>query len=258
MRVIAVANQKGGCAKTTTVVNLAACLAELQNRVLVIDLDPQANASHWLGANGPVDGAMLIFKSTESLTSVIGSCGVHGVDIIAASQELAQIEKVLSGELAVETILKRRLKKMPVDAYDYVLIDTPPTLGLLTLNALAVAKELLVPVTTHVMTLSGVTQLINTIQDVQEILNPDLEVLGFIASRFDSRTRHAHDVLENLVQQFGDQVFKTKIRENIRLAEAPSFSESIIEYDKNSYAADDYRALAKEVTQRTTSNKKTS
>ena len=115
MRVIAVANQKGGCAKTTTVVNLAACLAELQNRVLVIDLDPQANASHWLGANGPEDGAMLIFKSTESLASVIGSCGVPGVDIIAASQELAQIEKVLSGELAVETILKRRLKKMPVD-----------------------------------------------------------------------------------------------------------------------------------------------
>jgi chromosome partitioning protein len=254
MRIIAIANQKGGCAKTTTVVNLAACLAELQNKVLVIDLDPQANASHWLGANGPEDGAMLIFKSTESLDKVIGSCGVPGVDIIAASQDLAQIEKVLSGELAVETILKRRLKKMPVDAYDYVLIDTPPTLGLLTLNALAVAKELLVPVTTHVMTLSGVTQLINTIQDVQEILNPELDILGFIASRFDSRTRHSHDVLGSLVEQFGNQVFKTKIRENIRLAEAPSFSESIIEYDKNSYAADDYRALAKEIMQRINPN----
>jgi chromosome partitioning protein len=135
------------------------------------------------------------------------------------------------------------------------LIDTPPTLGLLTLNALAASRELLVPVTTHVMTLSGVTQLINTIQEVQEILNPDLEILGFVASRFDSRTRHSHDVLENLVEQFGDQVFKTKIRENIRLAEAPSFNESIIEYDKNSYAADDYRAFAKEITQRVHPNK---
>jgi chromosome partitioning protein len=258
MRIIAVANQKGGCAKTTTVVNLAACLAELDKKVLVIDLDPQANASQWLGAKGPQDGAILIFKSTESLEGVIGSSNVLGVDVIAASQDLAQIEKVLSGELAVETILKRRINKMPVDTYDYVLIDTPPTLGLLTLNALAVAKELLVPVTTHVMTLSGVTQLINTIQEVQEILNPELVILGFVASRFDSRTRHSHEVMENLVEQFGDQVFKTKIRENIRLAEAPSFSESIIEYDKNSYAADDYRAFAKEITLRINPNKNTS
>jgi chromosome partitioning protein len=258
MRIIAVANQKGGCAKTTTVVNLAACLAELDKKVLVIDLDPQANASQWLGAKGPQDGAISIFKSTESLDGVIGSSNVLGVDVIAASQDLAQIEKVLSGELAVETILKRRINKMPVNTYDYVLIDTPPTLGLLTLNALAVAKELLVPVTTHVMTLSGVTQLINTIQEVQEILNPELVILGFVASRFDSRTRHSHEVMENLIEQFGDQVFKTKIRENVRLAEAPSFSESIIEYDKNSSDAEDYRAFAKEITIIINTNKNTS
>lgn len=255
MRIIAVANQKGGCAKTTTVVNLAACMAALQLQVLVIDLDPQANASQWLDAQGPEDGAVQIFNSKKSLEGIIGSSSVQKVDIIAGSQELAQIEKFLAGELAVETIFKRRLNKLQVNSYDYVLIDTPPTLGLLTLNALAAAHELLVPVTTHVLTLSGVSQLLNTIYDVRGILNPDLNLLGFVASRFDSRTRHAHEVLKNLISQFGDQVFKTIIKENVRLAEAPSFNESILDYDKNSSAATDFRALTNEIIQRIHSNR---
>lgn len=250
MRIITIANQKGGCAKTTTVVNVAACLAELKLRVLVIDLDPQANASQWLNYDESKTGSVEIFKSQPKLDVFIQASGIEGVDLLPASQELAQIEKLLAGELSVETILRRRIQKMSSLNYDFVLIDTPPTLGLLTLNALTAAKELLIPVTTHVMTLSGVAQLINTVTNVQELLNPDLKILGFIASRVDVRTRHSQEVLESLINRFGDQVFKSCIRENVRLAEAPSYNESIIDYDKKSLAANDYRSITKEILQR--------
>jgi len=250
MRVITIANQKGGCAKTTTVVNIAACLAELKLRVLVIDLDPQANASQWLDTDESKGGSVEIFRSQQKMDDLIQPSGVKGVDLIPASQELAQIEKLLAGELSVETILKRRILKMNSKEYDFVLIDTPPTLGLLTLNALAAAKELLIPVTTHVMTLAGVAQLMNTVANVQELLNPDLKILGFIPSRVDLRTRHSQEVLESLIERFGDQVFKSTVRESVRLAEAPSYSESIIDYDKKSLAANDYRSLAKEILRR--------
>lgn len=250
MRIITIANQKGGCAKTTTVVNIAACIAELKLQVLVIDLDPQANASQWLGMSDSKDGSVGIFKSLAKVDDLIQPSEIPGIDLIPASQELAQIEKLLAGELSVETILKRRIHKMNTKKYDFILIDTPPTLGLLTLNALAAAQELLIPVTTHVMTLSGVAQLINTVTNVQELLNPDLRILGFVASRVDLRTRHSQEVLESLIERFGEQVFQSTIRESIRLAEAPSYSESIIEYDKKSMAANDYRSLTKEILRR--------
>ena len=247
MRIIAVTNQKGGCAKTTTVVNLAASLAESKKKVLVIDLDPQANSSQWLGVSGVNANSFRLLTSDESIDSLINGSMFNGVDVIAASKELLTVDKVLAGELAVEGRLKRKLKGLNPSSYDFVLIDTPPMLGLLTMNACVAAQELLVPVTTHVMTLSGVTQLISKFNEITEFINPELKVLGFLPSRVDMRTRHSRDVLQSLKDRFGDQVLKTYIRECIFLAEAPSFNESILSYKAKSSAAEDFRNLAREI-----------
>lgn len=247
MKVIAVANQKGGCAKTTTVVNLAACLAQRGHKVLVVDLDSQANATNWLAGAVTIPGAWQTLTTRDDLTDLIVSTSIEGVSLLAGSRELSNLEKALAGELSVETILKRRLSKLGKDAFDYVLIDTPPTLGLITLNALAAAKDLLIPLTTHVMSLSGVAQMFRTVEQVREVLNPDLNVLGLVASRVDLRTRHAKDVLSTLTERFGDKLLKSYIFENVRLAEAPSFQQSILTYNPSSTAAQNYRDLADEV-----------
>lgn len=247
MRIIAVTNQKGGCAKTTTVVNLAASLAESKKKVLVIDLDPQANSSQWLGASGVSANSFRLLTGEESINSLINESMFNGIDVVPASKELLTVDKVLAGELVVEGRLKRKLKDLDQASYDFILIDTPPMLGLLTMNACVAAQELLVPVTTHVMTLSGVTQLISKFNEITEFINPDLKVLGFLPSRVDMRTRHSRDVLQSLKDRFGDQVLKTYIRECIFLAEAPSFNESILTYKAKSSAAEDFRSLASEI-----------
>lgn len=247
MKVIAVANQKGGCAKTTTVVNLAACLAQRGHSVLVVDLDSQANATNWLAGAVTIPGAWQTFTTRDALVGLIVSTSIEGVSLLAGSRELSNLEKALAGELSVETILKRRLSKLGKDAFDYVLIDTPPTLGLITLNALAAAQDLLIPLTTHVMSLSGVAQMFRTVDQVREVLNPDLNVLGLVASRVDLRTRHAKDILSTLTERFGDKLLKSYIFENVRLAEAPSFQQSILTYNPSSTAAQNYRDLADEV-----------
>ena len=182
---IAVANQKGGCAKTTTAVNLAAALAELKQKVLLIDLDPQANASQWLGADNDARGVFELFTTKVAANSLLVDSNTEGLSLLAGSRSLASIEKSLAGELAVETRLKRRLASLENLAFDYVLIDTPPTLGLMTLNALCAAQQVLIPVTTHVMTLSGVAQLMQTFDDVKDVLNPQLSLLGLLPCRVD-------------------------------------------------------------------------
>ena len=244
---IAVANQKGGCAKTTTAVNLAAALAELKQKVLLIDLDPQANASQWLGADNDARGVFELFTTKGAANSLLVDSNTEGLSLLAGSRSLASIEKSLAGELAVETRLKRRLASLDNLAFDYVLIDTPPTLGLMTLNALCAAQQVLIPVTTHVMTLSGVAQLMQTFDDVKDVLNPQLSLLGLLPCRVDQRTRHSKDIIEALIERFGEQVLVARIRENIRLAEAPSFRKSILQYQPSSSVADDFRALAHEV-----------
>lgn len=247
MRIISVANQKGGCAKTTTVVNLAAALAESKKKVLVIDLDPQANASQWLGAKELRKNSFILLSSKTPIAELIQPSEIKNVAVISGHQNLVSIERVLANEMGVDFLLKRRLKDLNPKEWDFVIIDTPPTLGLLTVNALVSSNELLIPVTTHIMTLTGVAQLMTKFEEIKEFLNPDLMILGILASRVDTRTKHSKEILQALIERFGSMVLKSVIRENIRLAEAPSFIESILTYDKRSGAAKDYRDLAREI-----------
>ena len=247
MQIIAISNQKGGCAKTTTAVNLAAGLAQAGRRVLLIDLDPQGNASDWLGVSEATIGSFEIFTTTKPIDELISPSVLTGISVIAGSGSLAGLDRILLNDAAPEGFLKKRLSSLSKQSWDEVILDTPPTLGLLTLNALTASDRLLVPVTTQVMSLSGVAQLMQTVDEVREGLNPRLELLGLVACRVDMRTLHAQDVIGALSESFGEKLLKTRIRENIRLAEAPSFKESIFQYRPKSGAADDYRALAQEV-----------
>jgi chromosome partitioning protein len=251
MDIVVIANQKGGCAKTTTTVNLAAGLAERGQRVLVVDIDPQANTTAWFGlSDSSRVGAWEVLHDQAAISPLVTATGLNGVDLLVGSRRLAHLEKALAGELAVETRLKRACAALQPDQFDVILIDTPPTLGLMTLNALTAARWLLVPVTTHVMSLSGVAQLLNTVADVTNLLNPNLKILGFVPCRVDTRTRHAREILQALRDRFADQLCETYIRENIRIAEAPSFHQSIFAYSGASGAAQDYRALSGEILSR--------
>lgn len=245
-RIIAIANHKGGAAKTTTAVNLAAGLAKRGRRIMLFDLDPQGNASAWLGGSGD-SGAFAVLTESQTIGSQLTKSSVEGLSLVPASQRLAGAERLLSNELAAEQALKRRFDETDLSHWDYVIIDTPPALNLLTINALSAANEVLVPVEAHVMALSGVAQIVSTIGAVRSRLNPGLKLAGFLLCRFDPRTRHSTEVRERLAERFGHQVLRTIIRENVRLAEAPSFSEPIETYAPTSQGAADYAALATEI-----------
>lgn len=250
MPVVCVANQKGGCAKTTTVVNLAAALAEKGKRILVIDLDPQLNTTIWLGLDQSRLGIDRVFENEAMLDELCVATCVPQVMAIPGSKKLAHLEKQLAGEVVAESILKQRFSGLDTSRFDFVLIDTPPTLGLVTLNAMVASSFLLLPVSTHVLSLHGVAQLLDRFKSVQSLLNPQIKILGFLASRVDGRTRHSKEVLQILRDRFGEQVFDTFISENIRLAEAPSFCKSILSYKSNSKASLEFRNLADEILKR--------
>lgn len=247
MRTIAIVNQKGGSGKTTTAVNLAAALAEAGKRVLLIDLDPQASASMWYGLKEKGRPLYEVFTGEAGLEAAIEKSSVDGLEIIPSSPLLAGVEKALANEVAPETILKTKLHRLLKKPWDYLLIDCPPTLGILSLNALTTANEVLVPVEAHVMALHGLVQLLKTINLVKQRLNPALEITGILACRVDYRTKHSKEVLDQLRARFEGKVCQSVIRENIRLAEAPLHLKPITHYYPACNGSQDYKSLAQEL-----------
>ncbi len=247
-RVIAVANQKGGVGKTTTSVNLGACLAELGYRTLVVDLDPQGNASTGLGINiRSLETSMYdVIISGTPLDDCIEGSSVRGLFVAPASLDLAGAEIELVPAFSRELKLKQAFAEVR-DDYDYVIIDCPPSLGLLTVNALAAATEVLVPIQCEYYALEGLGQLLRNVELVQRNLNPDLEVSAIALVMFDARTKLADQVAQEVRQHFGDKVLRQIVPRTVRLSEAPSFGQPIITFDPSSRGAIAYREMAKEV-----------
>lgn len=247
MRTLAVANQKGGSGKTNTAVNLAAALGENNRRVLLVDLDPQASASGWLGIHDAERSLFDMFKAKEELSDLVRHTNAEGVDVVPSSARLVGVDSVLAGRKEPEKVLQHHMERLPAGRWDYVLVDCPPSLGTLTLNALTAVSEICVPVEAHVLPLGGLVQLLNTVKAVNGRLKPNLAISGILACRVDRRTRHAQEIVEQLRNRFGALVYNVVIRENVRLAECPSFGEPITQYAARSAGAEDYRLLAEEV-----------
>ena len=247
-RIISIVNQKGGVGKTTTAINLAAYLAHLGKFVLLIDLDPQGNASSGIGIDykkiergvyHPLIGGI-------SLKEVIVPSEVDGLRVALATVDLAGARVELVGLETREFKLYEALLEARND-YDYIIIDCPPSLCLLTVNGLVASEEVLIPVQTEYYALEGLSQLLNTISLVQESLKPDLRVLGAVMTMYDDRNKLSSDIFNELYQYFPNKIFRTVVPRNVRLAEAPSFGKSILHYDKKSPGGKAYERLAREV-----------
>jgi chromosome partitioning protein len=244
-QVISLANQKGGVAKTTTTLNLAVALKEHGFTVLVVDLDPQGNLTMSQGMNpDDVERSMFdVLVHSVPITEVIHRAEV---DIAVSSIDLAGAEMALSSMIGRERALQKAL--LPVRGhYDYILLDTPPSLGLLTINALTASDSVIVPVQCEYLSLRGLVQLEGTLSMIRENLNPTVEIRGILPTMYDSRTLHAREAIDMLTENFGDLVFQTRIRKTIRYAEAPVQGSSVLKYDPSGSAAEAYRDLAKEV-----------
>ena len=244
-QVIALANQKGGVAKTTTTLNLGVALHEKGLRVLCIDLDPQGNLTMSQGLNpDTIEQSMFdVLVHRMPIEQVIAT---REVDIAVASIDLAGAELALSSQIGRERALQKALEPV-LDRYDYVLIDTPPSLGLLTINAFVAATGVIVPVQTEYLSLRGLVQLENTLQMVRENLNPNVEIIGILPTMYDKRLTHSREADDILRENFGGLVYRTRIRKTIRYAEAPVKGSSVLAYEPTGEAASLYRDLAKEV-----------
>jgi chromosome partitioning protein len=244
-RVIVFANQKGGVAKTTTTLNLGVAFKELGHRVLVVDLDPQGNLTMSQGMNpDSIERSMFdVLVHRLPISEIIHQAEV---DVAVSSIDLAGAELALSSMIGRERALEKALLEVR-DKYDFIMVDTPPSLGLLTINAFVAATGVIVPVQCEYLSLRGLVQLENTLAMVRENLNPEVKIEGILPTMFDRRTLHSREAVEILEESFGELVYKTRIRKTVRYAEAPVKGSSVLKYDPNGTAAEAYRELAKEV-----------
>lgn len=247
-KIIAIANQKGGVGKTTTSINLAAALGVLEKKILLIDADPQANASSGLGIDveSVEIGTYQVLEHSNKAKEGVIPTSAPNVWIIPAHIDLVAIEIELVDKENREYMLKQALQDIKED-YDYIIIDCAPSLGLLTLNALTAADSVVIPIQCEYFALEGLGKLLNTIKSVQKIHNPNLDIEGLLLTMYDSRLRLSNQVVEEVQKHFNNMVFSTIIQRNIKLSEAPSFGESIINYDATSKGATNYLNLAEEI-----------
>jgi chromosome partitioning protein len=247
-KIIAVASQKGGVGKTTTAINLSACAAEDGKRILLVDIDPQGNAASGLGLSIDESQPTLyeVLVDGFPIAEAIHRDVLPGLDILPSGQKLSGAEVELVSVIARETRLRQALQGIR-EQYDLILVDCPPSLGLLTVNTLTAADSVLIPLQCEYYALEGLTQLIRTIQLVQENLNPGLRIEGVLLTMFDSRLNLSQQVADEARKFFSDRVYRTVIPRNVRLSEAPSFGKPIIHYDATSTGAESYRALSQEV-----------
>lgn len=250
-KIIAIANQKGGVGKTTTAVNLAASLGVLEKKSLIIDADPQANATSGIGLD--VEAVekgtyQLLLHSVKAEETIVKTASPN-LDIIPAHIDLVAVEIELVEESKREYMMRNAIRNLKKE-YDYIIIDCAPSLGLLTLNALTAADAVAIPIQCEYYALEGLGKLLNTIKSVQRLHNPNLEIEGLLLTMYDSRLRLSNQVVEEVKKHFDEMVFKTIIQRNVRLSEAPSYGESIINYDAGSRGAENYLSLAEEIIKR--------